>query len=235
MKKTCIHALILALVAVLVPVHATAQEIDEPALLKAGWEQVDEGFWERQTVQGTVQHLAYGNGKMLMVPQLRAEIDHVLASFNEDPTAKKAKAIETLSARLAELLAPQPRTSLTTKVGPCTPWMYFDYHVSAATYPPPGAIRNFLAHASAHWDGNGLPCTGYTYNRASYSLTLSAGGTVSDLDWCVDSDDFEGTCGVFVTSPTGPFSACTMEAYSYLSIFNGQYVLSESANQNTCY
>ena len=235
MKRTCISILILALLAVLIPTQAVAQSIDEKELKANGWQQADEGLWQRQTADGTVQRLAYGNGKMLMVPRLRAEIDHVLASFNDDPTADKAKALENLSSQLALLLSPTASSVPPSKVGPCTPWTYVDYNLDTGVWPPPGA-HGFMASASAYWDGNGLPCPGHTYNRASYSLSLTAGGTVSDLDWCVDDDNFEGYCWAFVTSTaTGPFSSCTMDAYSYLSLFDGVYVLDESKHHGSCY
>lgn len=210
--------------------------LDAASLRGAGWSQIEEGFWQRQTPEGTQQSLAFGPGKMLMVPGLQAEVDRLVASFKQKPTAATAQALEILAGHMAALLTPQGGAPLKAAAKPpstCQPWN-FDHGLLTFAYAPPG-WHSVIATASAWWDGGGLWCPGHIYTSASYALTPTGGSTLADFDWCATDDNYEGSCSATVSDPwAGPYSACTSNAYAYMTVFNGLYVLSESKSWGTC-
>jgi hypothetical protein len=251
LRPSCSTLLCLALLALLltVPSAAGAQELslgtpspdapaglDLDALATAGWSEASPGLWTRRGASGVVQKLAFGEGRLQLVPALQAELERLVGQIGVEPSPRLFRAIDQLTTTLETIHGVTPHRAAEKKEAvplSCYPSFLSTYIFTFAA-PPPG-WHSIVATASAYWDGDGYPCPGHVYARAEYSLYHSTYGSLYDLDWCADDDGYEGGCWVGVETPYfSGFLSCHSEAYAYLSAANGAVILSEEKESNTC-
>lgn len=221
--------------------QATAVGLDVDGLVADGWSETSPGLWVRESAAGAVQRLAYGEGRLAMVPALQAELEKLVGRIGVDPSRKLFDAIARITDTLETIhgLADDGAQDLrVTAQQQAPPPSCYPLHLTTQMFtfaaPPPG-WHSILATASAYWDGDGYPCSGHTYTRAEYSNYHSVYGSLYDLDTCTDDDAYEGGCWVGVsTAYFDGFLSCHSEAYAYLTVANGAVILSETKESNSC-
>lgn len=246
-------AAVLAVIA-LVPSGASAQSLasasgpapglDVATLATDGWTEEQPGFWTREVRPGVVQKLAFGAGRVELIPELQAELDLLVERISVEPSEKLFAAIGELSGTLANLtgieLDSGGAPDLLEKIGPCTPQNAYP-NASVTIYPLPGP-RGILVSSRVGWnDPQNLPCWGHGYARGEISLYSPVYGNVSDFDYCIANGQFYGACSVLIfdpyaySSPSANYASCYKEGYAYLNLLDGQFVISETETSNTCY
>jgi hypothetical protein len=215
------------------------QPVDVAQLEASGWTEASSGFWVREVRPGTVQKLAFGAGRLEMVPELQAELTRLVERIAVEPSEKLFGAIDRLTGTLAAIHGAGPTlpNGGQTKAALAPPGCY-PLHLTTSMFTfassPPG-WHGIDATASASWDGDGYPCEGHVYTRAEYQLTSLSQGNLYDLDWCADSDAYAGSCWAGVDDPWYlDYTSCHTEAYAYLTVANGAVVMSETKESNVC-
>jgi hypothetical protein len=238
---------VLAVVA-LVPSGANAQSLtsasgsvpglDLTHLSADGWTEEQPGFWTREVRPGVVQRLAFGAGRVELIPEMQAELDLLVGRISVAPSEKLFAAIDELSATLANLTGFDAASGYETieKVGPCDPNTVTKY-VNANVFVPGTGWRGMLVNASVYWnDPSGLPCNGHAYTRGYYNIYSPSTGTESDFQYEVNDYTFGGnTSTILFHNYTGAtYTSCSLDAYAYLNLLNGALVLSQTASANSC-
>lgn len=214
-----------------------AAAIEDATLAVAGWEKKAEGLWERRLSDGTEQRLATGQGRLALVPGLRAEVARLLAEYRESKDPRLAESLSFLMTELAGILGAGPAEMSLHKLAPppaCTPSQIFHGAYANATAPP--GWHSIIVNAVSYWDGAGIPCRGHAYTRGSYNLVTQTGLTYNDFQACAIDDNNAGSCETYLQDPfAGPYIACNVSAYAYLSLRNGTYVLEQSKTIGSCF
>lgn len=213
--------------------------LDVATLTSDGWTEEQPDFWTREVRPGVVQRLAFGAGRVELIPELQAELDLLVERIAVEPSAELFAAIDELSGTLANLTGFDQAfdSQVIQKIGPCDP-QTINKGAYASVFPPGTGWRYMLVNSSGYWDDpSGLPCNGHVYARSEYNLYSAGTGPLSDFQYCVDSDNFSGGCGEALFDPNWgsvTYTSCDLEGYAYLNVLNGALVLTQSASTNSC-